>query len=419
MSKANAWRQGRFEIVTFERRVLVSIVGLTPQVVTETLYALWRESQQLTPDTSGGSPEAAATSGCRASAPSYYPNELHLVTTSEGAERALLTLLPDEGSGKLREFEQEYEIPPIDRGRIHLHILGKSRKRSTSLKVTHITDLRTNDEMLEAATEIARILSPLTADSGAMVHVSLAGGRKSMSFFAGYLLSLFGRPQDRLTHVLVSQAFEHHPQFFFPRRRTEVLYTPPPESKPIDASKADVALIDIPFLRLRDLLSSSGAGREPLLEFESLIAEAQRNLDASQAGGLEFHAEFVRAEGLALRLPPAEQAFLAWFARMASEGRGPIACPNEGAPEARHAEGFLREYSRIRDPRGDGQRTAQALGEGMSKSFFLEKRTRLNQSLRRLLGSEKARRYEIAAIGQRPYTEYALNIDPRRIRFQV
>jgi len=39
-------------------------------------------------------------------------------------------------------------------------------------------------------------------DPNIQLHVSLAGGRKSMRFFAAYALSLWGRDIDRLTHVL-------------------------------------------------------------------------------------------------------------------------------------------------------------------------------------------------------------------------
>ena len=48
----------------------------------------------------------------------------------------------------------------------------------------------------------------ITADPAASLHVSIAGGRKTMGFYAGYALSLFGRAQDQLSHVLVSPSFE-------------------------------------------------------------------------------------------------------------------------------------------------------------------------------------------------------------------
>ena len=55
---------------SYPRRVLVCVVGLTPQVVTETLYAL--AVQESLP---------------------FVPNEVHIVTTSEGAKPIRDTLL--------------------------------------------------------------------------------------------------------------------------------------------------------------------------------------------------------------------------------------------------------------------------------------------------------------------------------------
>lgn len=51
-----------------QRRVLLAVTGLTPQIVTETLYALMREGADA------------------------LPHEVHILTTAEGAERARLAL---------------------------------------------------------------------------------------------------------------------------------------------------------------------------------------------------------------------------------------------------------------------------------------------------------------------------------------
>src|SRR5947209_15251583 len=56
---------------SFPRRILLAVTGLSPQVVTETVYALTRIE------------------------PAFVPTEVHLLTTGEGAERAKLTLLSE------------------------------------------------------------------------------------------------------------------------------------------------------------------------------------------------------------------------------------------------------------------------------------------------------------------------------------
>ncbi|WP_442891844.1 CRISPR-associated ring nuclease [Dissulfurispira sp.] len=42
-----------------------------------------------------------------------------------------------------------------------------------------------------------------------------------MSFYMGAALQLFGRPWDRLYHVLVTPEFESNPEFFTSQRKTE------------------------------------------------------------------------------------------------------------------------------------------------------------------------------------------------------
>ena len=53
-----------------------------------------------------------------------------------------------------------------------------------------------------------------TQASQGSLHAS--GGRKTMTFTIGYAMSLFGRAQDSLSHVLVSGGYENIPGFWFP-----------------------------------------------------------------------------------------------------------------------------------------------------------------------------------------------------------
>ncbi|MEF8766961.1 CRISPR-associated ring nuclease [Candidatus Accumulibacter contiguus] len=47
-----------------------------------------------------------------------------------------------------------------------------------------------------------------------------------MGFFLGYALSLYGRPQDKLSHVLVSAPFESSLGFYYPTPSSHVLELP-------------------------------------------------------------------------------------------------------------------------------------------------------------------------------------------------
>ena len=76
---------------TFPRRIFLAVTGLSPQIVTETLYALAiQERDSLAP---------------------FVPTEIHLITTEEGLKRAQLMLFEHEG-GRFHALCREYEIDP-------------------------------------------------------------------------------------------------------------------------------------------------------------------------------------------------------------------------------------------------------------------------------------------------------------------
>jgi CRISPR-associated protein (TIGR02584 family) len=366
------------------RRILLAAAGLSPQVVTETLYALSRRS------------EAAA-----------LPSEVHLVTTEEGAERARLSLLSEE-PGWFRRFQREYDMPDIRFDATCIHVLRDSTG-------SPLRDIRTEDDNLRAADAITALVRGFTSEPDTTLHVSIAGGRKTIGFYLGYALSLFGRPQDRLSHVLVSAPFESHPAFFYPTRKSSIIYTPPPDSRPLDTSQAQVSLAEIPFLRLRNWVPASlltGAAG-----YGEVIEGAQRRLGPPRLV-LDLAASRIEAAGLVFALPPAEMAFLAWMARRATLRQQPVECPSEGAPEPELARQYLAVYDKIAAERDHGQaeRTRQALRRGMEKQFFLERQARLKARLRKALGPY-AEPYLVKGHGKRPHMRYGLDLDPRSIEF--
>jgi len=69
------------------KEILIFVAGTTPQIITETIYAL---SQK---------------------APSIYPDEIFIITTSTGRKRIEDTLLKQ---GVLKRLVREYSFPDIN-----------------------------------------------------------------------------------------------------------------------------------------------------------------------------------------------------------------------------------------------------------------------------------------------------------------
>ena len=126
-----------------------------------------------------------------------------------------------------------------------------------------------------------------------------------MGFYLGYALSLYGREQDRLSHVLVSEPYERIPQFFYPTPGSVQIHTHDPDSRPYDARDAKVTLAEIPFVRLREGLNPELM--EGTASFSAVVADAQRALPPL-ALDLDPANCTVTAGGESFRMKPA------WFA---------------------------------------------------------------------------------------------------------
>lgn len=367
----------------YPRRILLCVAGLSPQIVTETLYALTVTGE-----------------------PRFVPTEIHLLTTAEGAERARLTLLSDD-PGWFHRLRQDYGLPAIRFALDAIHIL----RAADGCPLDDIREPADNEAIADAITATVR---ELTADPDGAVHASIAGGRKTMGFYLGYALSLFGRPQDRLSHVLVSGPFESNPNFFYPAPVERVIFATGPDQRPLDASSATVTLADIPFVRLRDGLQESllreGAS------FGDAVRQAQRNL-AAPSLTLDAASCRVRCGETVLRLTPISFAWLAWFARRALAGLPPLHWKRADPAEV---EAFLAEHrAALNDPLADDEHPliASRRREGIDKAFFEERTSKLKRELRRVLGGPTAACYAPQRQGTQRLTGYALSLEPRQIRF--
>ncbi len=268
-----------------KRRILLAVTGLSPQVVTETLYALTREG--------------------------WVPDEVHVLTTAEGKRRAELALLSDD-RGWFHRLRRDFRLPPIGFDADHIHcIMGGDGQP--------LEDIRTPEDNERAADALTEQVRRWTADANTQLHVSIAGGRKTMGYYLGYALSLFGRAHDRLSHVLVDEPFESSWEFFYPTPYSRVIETR--DHSLADTRDAVVTLAEIPFVTLREGLP------ERLLQgrtsFTDTVAAARRLLDPPELI-IDLDSQCLRAGGEIVRLSPADLAFYAMMARRAANGEPPL-----------------------------------------------------------------------------------------------
>jgi CRISPR-associated protein (TIGR02584 family) len=227
------------------REILIFVTGTTPQIVTETLYCLTQCSE-----------------------PPVFPDEIHIITTSNGKKKLEEELLK---KGRLSAFSKEFSLPPIPLDADSIHVICDAEGNP-------LEDIREVSHNESLGDFIANFIRERTEDSSARLHCSIAGGRKTMSFYLGSALQLFGRPWDKLYHVLVRPEFESHPDFYYKPRKNRVFKVKDAGGKvmkKLQTRDAEISLAQLPFVRLRDKIPLEGKG------FKELVKEGQREIDVA------------------------------------------------------------------------------------------------------------------------------------------
>lgn len=367
--------------------VLICVTGLTPQIVTETLYALARSNDPK--------------------APPNLPAAIHILTTSRGKALIEASLTGPKGHIAAMGMDYDWPVERIDFGTDNIHVI-------TDLHGQPLDDLREAEDNQAAADFITRFIRQ-AARGTTRLHVSMAGGRKTMGYFTGYALSLYGRPEDELSHVLVNPPFESHSDFFYPPAQPIQLQDQ--DGRSISTSKARITLASIPFVRLRNGMDDRLLSGD--LSFSDSVARTQQLLDPPQLCiDLSARQVWLQGEALHKKLSPTHFLWLTWLADRGRRDEPPIAFDEQAIVELQKVTTWLEGSGpgRLRDSLDNAGREL-ARDE---RSYFERTRSKLNRALheRSNLCPAAVRRYEIHSFGQHAYTRYGLNLAPDAIRIE-
>ncbi len=237
------------------KTTLVAVSGMSPAIITETLWELASEVPPVTPD------------------------DVVVITTSKGkADIDAMLLTPNpEWMGKSVWETLRTDI---------LRKTGATGKLQLSVRVIDLPDepsgvrrpaedLRSRADNDEAADFIVRTLAEYCDAHDVHVIASIAGGRKTMGALLYAAMSLVGKEGDRVTHVLVSEPFENCRGFFYPEQPVQNL-----EARPfgqalcaVRALDAKIELANIPFVPLRNKFTELN---EPRRTFAGLVSDYAR-----------------------------------------------------------------------------------------------------------------------------------------------
>jgi len=218
------------------KNILICVSGLTPQIVTETFY-------------------------CLAVQKKIKVDELYVITTKRGREVILgkdksvhtpKTLLKDE----LKNLCSRYKIkmPVFENDEKHI-ITAKE-------ETLELSDIRTDKHNVLFPNKVCEFISKLSSDTDSNLFCSISGGRKTMGVHLAFALSLFGRENDKLLHVLTSE--ENEFKGFYPVNKKE--------------DKA-LELSEIPYVRLRSVTLFKGDSKlKSKLKYADIVKLTQDQL---------------------------------------------------------------------------------------------------------------------------------------------
>lgn len=343
-----------------QKNILFLVTGMTPQIITETLYALAADPENND---------------------KWVPTEIHVLTTVKGKIQIRSHLFND---GIYEQFLKDFNLPNIRFNDSTVHVISHHGRE--------VEDLKTLDDNELAANETCRLIKLFTEDDDSTLHVSIAGGRKTMGFYAGYALSLYGRAQDSMSHVLVSEEFEFATKFYYPTPYEHYVGKNNSQER-LNAQHAKVFLANIPFVRLRNALPDTHPLKMDNYQFSDVVEQINQS---NQNLSLEIDVthQYIRINnGESVYIPAREMAMLMWFADNKLKGLRGIKAPT-GKVKGAHSDAemqiineltseYLSHYDQLKS--GDSSIV-------VDKDFFETTKSKLKQHLNKKLGVELAAR---------------------------
>ena len=229
------------QVGTETKNLLLAVTGMSPAVVTETLYGIAQRRK-------AGDQNA------------YWPDAICILTTSVGQKKMTAGLFDDDW---LQKVCVENGQPPIARDQCHIKVVPGANGEEVTDALSEADHKALANFITEEVRTYASAIGGDDKRAEWRIHASIAGGRKTMTFYLGYAMSLFGRHFDQMSHVLLeTPEFEGARGFYAPTTESfEVKCGFGDNIEIRDAKNAKIVLTDIPFIRMRhslpDLLKES------------------------------------------------------------------------------------------------------------------------------------------------------------------
>ncbi len=275
--------------------ILLAVLGTTPSVLTETWYAI---AKLRRPDP-------------------FVPDRVVVITSGKG--RRLLK-------------EQLFDTPRVER-----MCRSNGWPMAFALEDVHVPrdehgrefeDVRNSREFTAFANTVLRVVRAFTDPERKVpcrIHASIAGGRKTMGYYLGQSMNIFGRPGDTISHIIVKQGYESD-DFFYPGQ-DELLRN----GSPADASDI-IEMTEFPVVSLAKATNITRL-KNADMQFEDIlraIAEEQSGVVLPMECSARRGDAWVKFGATRLALEPAQVVAIYWLAWRARAGQGDAVLVRDG-----------------------------------------------------------------------------------------
>jgi len=374
------------------KRTLLAVCGLTPQVITETLWALMREER--------------------------LPHAIRVLTTRAGKGKINSDLLPPDGA--FDRFCRDFGISreSIDFGYHSVQVICDAH----GTEYDDIDGEEANERFLSLCMAEA---FRLTADPERQVLFSIAGGRKTMGACLAIAAQCYGRPQDRLYHVLVSPEFESSREFFYPPPQSRQIELFDPVSRTPywkETKYAAITLLPLPFFSIRDRLTPSHL-REPESPATLMLSVVREKEDRLVVDTIERKIVW---KGREMDLTPAWMAIYLFFALKKKEApcerltcRGCDGCTLTTIQVLDESGNIAELYRRHCGVYRDHDAMSDTGINSLSQENFNSYRNKINRSIEQTFGPLHGRDIMIRSHGKRPGVRYGIQLSREKIQIII
>lgn len=358
------------------KRILLAVCGKTPQIITETLFALWDKGE--------------------------FPQAIKILTTKAGKE-AIYTKLLDPSHGVFYKFCEEYGINADDVAFSWQDILVP---RVNGVEIEDILTEEDSFAFLQAVLEQAFYF---TGNPDTAVYFSLAAGRKTMGASLTLAAQIYGRSQDKLYHVLVHSDFEYSPYFYYPPKqpKTIELVNSAGEKYYKSTEYAKISLVTIPFFSVREKFNPK------MLEKPFMPQELMALLDKTEEPKLKLYIRSCKMEwqGKSITLPVAWFTLYVFFVLRKKRSQDNENCNLDILEIENCKEEIASLYHKIIQFMPKKEITQSDTGIiALTAENIRSYRSKVNTKIQKNFGQLSSDKLCIGSFGQKPNTKYGLSL---------